>query len=147
MEPRLPRPTRDDYFLQMLDLTAARSTCARRAVAAIVVDEYHHVLSTGYNGVPSGLPHCSDDVACPGAKDRPGQTDNCWAVHAEVNALLQADVERARTLYVSCTPCFVCAKAIANTPIRRVVVREAYADDRGLAIFLAAKIRLDVVVR
>lgn len=49
------------------------------------------------------------------------------AVHAELNAILQcASIERARTLYCSCTPCFECAKVILNTNITRVVVREPY---------------------
>jgi dCMP deaminase len=54
------------------------------------------------------------------------------AVHAEQNALLQcAQLFKAHTMYVSCTPCFTCAKMILNTPIKQVVVAGSYADDEG----------------
>lgn len=125
----------DDYFAEIVRLVAARSTCARRQVGAVIADEKGHVLATGYNGVPRGLPHCADGAPCPGAADPPGDTRRCWAVHAEQNALLQCHrLDLARTLYVSCEPCFTCAKLIANTPIRRVVVLEPYADPDGAAV-------------
>jgi dCMP deaminase len=127
-----PRPTYDTYFIQMLELVAARSTCVRRAVGAIIVDEGHHILATGHNGVPSRFPHCTDTPG-PGATDPRGDTRNCFAVHAEANALLQCSrLDLAHTLYTSCAPCFECAKLIANTPIRYVIYHRVYADARGV---------------
>lgn len=135
----MKRVSLDDYFLKMLDLVASRSTCARRAVAAIITDGDGHILSTGYNGVPAGLPHCVD-VPCPGA-DRPSgvDLDLCEAIHAEQNALLQCHrLDLARVLYCSVVPCYPCAKLIANTSIAKVVVKESYAaahSDRTLKLF------------
>lgn len=127
----LTRPSRDSYFIQMLRLVASRSTCLRRSVAAIITDEDGHVLSTGYNGVPRGFPHCIDSP-CGGEQDAPGKTDRCLSAHAEQNALLQCSrLDRAATLYVSVAPCFTCAKLIANTNIKRVVYSGDYADERG----------------
>ena len=130
------RLNKQEYFLAMLKLVAARSTCVRRAVGAIITDKDGHVLSTGYNGVPRDFDHCTS-VNCEGAKDKPGDTSNCMAVHAEQNALLQCcDLSRAHTIYTSCVPCFVCAKMIANTNIEMVVCETDYADKRGLMVLL-----------
>jgi len=138
------RLSHDEYFLQMLELVAARSTCTRRAVGAIITDVYNKILSTGYNGVPRGMVHCID-VACIGAIDLAGDSSRCEAVHAEVNAILQCSaIERAHTFYVSCTPCFTCAKMICNTSIKRVVVLEPYADQAGQTMLSRARIEIIV---
>lgn len=126
----MDRPSRDQYYAEMVAVAAKRSTCPRRAVGAIVVDERGVVLGVGHNGVPRNVPHCGDRGSYCLAQDAaPGVTSACWAVHAEVNALLQcSDVERAHTMYVSATPCFACAKVIANTAIKRVVALEDYRE-------------------
>lgn len=143
------RLSHDDYYLQMLGLLAQRATCARRSVAAILVDRNHRVLSTGYNGVPRTFPHCKEDgVHCPGALDAAGDTRRCMAVHAEVNAMLQcARLDEARTIYVSCTPCFSCAKMICNTSITRVICLEPYADELGQAALDQAGIKVVIMER
>jgi dCMP deaminase len=128
------RPSHDDYFLDMLELVAGRSTCARRAVGAIIVDQQHRILATGYNGVPTHYPHCTE-TPCPGAEDPPGDTRRCYAVHAEANALLQCSrLDLAWKLYASCTPCFSCAKLIANTSIVKVVCHVSYNDLTGVEL-------------
>src|SRR6266403_2848207 len=127
----MTRPSLDETYLKILPIQAQRSTCARRQVAAIITDARGVVLGTGINGVPINFPHCTNDP-CPGAMDKPGNNENCRAVHAEQNAIMQAGdrIEKARTIYCSVTPCFACAKMICNTPIQRVVVSEPYADER-----------------
>lgn len=138
------RPSHDDYFLKILELVAARSTCARRAAGAIIVSEHNHILATGYNGVPQHFPHCIESP-CEGVEDEPGNSSRCLAVHAEQNAIIQCDrLDLGRTIYVSCTPCFTCAKMIGNTLIRRVVGQETYADRTGLAVLLKAGITVDI---
>lgn len=103
------------------------STCARRQYMALILDDLGHILGTGYNGGPRGMPHCLNG-ACPRAQsDVPPRSvyDTCIAIHAEANALLHSDYTARRTggctLYVNGTPCFGCAKLIANGNIRRVV--------------------------
>jgi dCMP deaminase len=138
----MTRPSRDEYYLKILDLVAARSTCARRAVGCIFTDAVGHVLSMGYNGVPVGWPHCTDRP-CKGATDEPGQTDRCMAIHAEDNALLQCHrLDLLHTAYVSTTPCFQCAKRLCNTPLRRLVYVEDYADTRGGELLRYRKVEL-----
>lgn len=138
------RLSKVDYFLQIVPLVATRSTCSRRAVGCIITDIEGHVLSMGYNGVPKDFVHCIDHP-CPGASDGSGDNSNCIAVHAEQNALLQcSNLNRAYYLYVSCTPCFICAKMIANTNIKQIIVLEPYADGRGVDILKKAGIDYQV---
>lgn len=130
----LNRLSKEEYFLSLIPHVASRSTCARRAVGCIITDKEGHVLSMGYNGPPKNLSHCTDHP-CAGANDSSGDNSNCIAVHAEQNALLQcSSLDRAYYLYCSCTPCFVCAKMIANTNIIKVMILEDYADQRGCSI-------------
>ena len=139
------RPNIDSYYLAMLPLIASRATCPRRQVAAILVDECGKLVSIGYNGVPTGLPHCID-TPCAGAGDASGDTSRCIAIHAEVNAMLQAQASRRRphTLFCSTTPCFNCAKMLIAEGVRRVVALSAYADERGLALLSQAGVQVDV---
>lgn len=146
----MSRLTHDRYYLQMLELVAARSTCGRRAVGAIIVDQGHYILSTGYNGVPRRYPHCLDtggvhDRACVGRGDPSGDSARCFAVHAEQNALLQCSaLERAWKLYTSCAPCFTCSKLIANTNIKIIVALTDYPDELGRDVLSAAGVSLTV---
>ena len=132
----------DEYYLRTLQLLAQRSTCIRRKVACIITTENGVVLSTGYNGVPRGIFHCLE-APCAGANDPPGDTNRCLAVHAEQNAMLQCtQLDKAHTMYVTCTPCFTCAKMIANTNVRVVICLEHYADERAADVFNQSGITL-----
>ncbi len=123
----------DDYFLKLAKLTATRTTCLRRAVGCVLVDESNRVLATGYNGTPRGFPHCNEGHPCPGATAPSGQAlDSCYSVHAEQNALLQCgDVNRIRTCYVTVSPCVTCVKLLLNTGCQRIVFAERYAHDEA----------------
>lgn len=134
------RKSRHHYFVEMLLSVRSRSTCLRRAVGAILVDSDGRILSTGYNGTPRGFAHCTSERPCAGAYDQKGDSSRCFAVHAEQNALLFCHrLDLAHTLYVTDTPCFTCAKLIAQTPIQRVVTIGIYPDELGRQI-LAGKL-------
>lgn len=107
---------------------ATRGTCVRRQVGGIAVNHRGHVLSTGYNGVPSGVPHCRDGTPCPGARAASGtDLDSCLAVHAEVNLLSQCrDVWEIDTVYLTASPCFSCVKALITSGCQRIVFIEEY---------------------
>jgi dCMP deaminase len=138
------RPSLDDVYLRMLDILARRSTCARRQVAAILVDQFGRYVGSGYNGVPIGFPHCTD-LPCEGSNDPHGDNRNCMAVHAEQNAIMNSfGPDAVDTVYCSCTPCFECAKLLANLRnLKRVVVNEPYADKRGLLVFQLRGIQVE----
>ncbi len=87
------RPSYDEYFMEMAEIVSERSTCLRRKVGALLVKD-RHILSTGYNGAPKGLKHCSE-VGCIREKmDIPSgeRHELCRGLHAEQNAIIQAAV-------------------------------------------------------
>ena len=91
-EPLVKRPTWDEYFMQMAELTAQRSTCLRRHVGAVIVQD-KHVVATGYNGAPKGVAHCAEIGGC--LREKMGipsgeRHELCRALHAEQNAIIQA---------------------------------------------------------
>ncbi len=49
----------DEYFMQICDIVAARATCDRKHVGAVIVRD-RHILSTGYNGSIPGASHCDE---------------------------------------------------------------------------------------
>jgi dCMP deaminase len=143
------RPDKDTYFLRMAELVATRSTCLRRAVGAVAVSARGHVLGTGYNGVPSGFPHCNHHDpfhetgyphACAGATAPSGTAlDTCNALHAEQNMLLQCkDVYEIDTVYCTTEPCITCTKLLLNTSCRRVVFLDCYPSG-GREIWLSRR--------
>ncbi len=127
------RPSWDSYFMQIAQVAASRSTCLRRQVGAVIVKD-KQILSTGYNGSPSGLRHCGEVGCLRQSLDIPPgeRTEICRAVHAEQNALLQAAkhgvaIEGA-DMYTSVQPCVQCTKMIINAGIRRVIYARPYPD-------------------
>lgn len=137
------RPSIDEYFTQMATLVASRGTCARRLVGCVLTNRHRHVIATGYNGVPSGLPHCrgaGDGGQCSGAAAAPGQSlDACMAIHAEQNALLQCpDMQDIETAYVTASPCITCTKLLLNTSCRRIVFSEEYPHPSARDLWLQA---------
>ena len=134
----------DDYFLKMAQLASLRSTCARRLVGCVLVDSKSQVVATGYNGVPSGFTHCID-VPCIGANAPSGtRLNECKAVHAEMNALLQLQSTDTLTAYLTVTPCFDCAKVLANSNVKRIVAALWYPQAEVKEILEEANIIVDV---
>lgn len=131
------RPNIDEYYMNLLPHVSDRSTCGRRAVGAILTTTGGKILSAGYNGVPSGSPHCTEHP-CIGRNDNKGDSSRCLAVHAEQNALLQCmRLDLAGVMYCSIVPCFSCAKMILNTNITKIVVGGKYpGDDNGFQLLV-----------
>ena len=117
----------DDYFMTMALIAGARSTCQRRSVGCVILDENNHVMATGYNGTPRGMSHCLDHP-CPGVGLPSGEgLDVCQATHAELNALIQCRNTMAiRRLYTTAKPCVQCIKSIMNTGCDEIVFYEDY---------------------
>ncbi|CAA7599737.1 dCMP deaminase [Acididesulfobacillus acetoxydans] len=127
------RPSWDDYFMQLAQVVAGRSTCLRRQVGAVIVKD-KRILSTGYNGSPSGLKHCAELGCLREALNIPSgqRTEICRAVHAEQNALVQAakhgiSIDGA-DIYTTVEPCVLCTKLLINAGIRRAVFLLPYPD-------------------
>lgn len=138
----MSRISRHQLFMGIAELSARRATCFRRAVGAIIVHD-NRPVSLGYNGPPSGEPHCTG-ATCPveGVCKR--------SIHAEVNA-----IERCRSLftysftgsmYVTESPCPSCADMIAHGTrlihIDRVYYLHEYRLTEGLSILLRAGVEV-----
>ena len=140
-----PKSTRgrvewDDYFMNIANVVASRSTCDRKFVGAVIVRD-RTILSTGYNGSIRKLEHC-DEIG------HMMENDHCVAtIHAEANAILQAAKNGVcidfATIYTTASPCWSCFKMIANAGIRRVCYGEFYRDERIFSI--AKQIGIDLV--
>ncbi len=146
------RPSWDEYFLEMAHLVAKRSTCLRRSVGAVLV-ENKRILATGYNGAPSGLKHCVD-IGCLRQKlNIPSgeRHELCRALHAEQNALIQASLYgisvKESTLYATNQPCVICAKMLINAGIKEIVIASGYPDKMALGFLKEAKIKVRTVKR
>jgi len=131
----IDRPTLDEYFMEIAIVVAKRSTCLRNQVGALFVKN-KRILSTGYNGAPSGLDHC-DVVGCAREGVASGtRHELCRAVHAEQNAIIQAALHgisiEGATLYCTHQPCVLCAKMMINARVTKVVYQQSYPDQTAL---------------
>lgn len=142
------RPSWDEYFMEMAELTAKRSTCLRRQVGAVIVKN-KHIIATGYNGAPRGIAHCAEKGGC--LREKLGvpsgqRHELCRALHAEQNAIIQAatlgqSIEDA-SIYITHQPCVICAKMIINAGIKRIVVKEGYPDELSVEILDEAGLKI-----
>ena len=140
----------DSRFMQMVDLIASWASCykSERKMGCVIVKN-KRILTTGYNGAPSGIRTCMEKGECMRVqKGIPSghQGQLCYAVHAEQNAMIQAaklglSVDGA-TLYVTHHPCSICARLIINAGIARVVYRCDYPDDFSKELLAEAGIQM-----
>lgn len=130
----MSRKSWKDYFMEITELVASRSTCDRAFVGCILVNDDNRIVSSGYNGSVSGNPHC-DDV---GHTMRDG---HCIAtIHAEMNALLYCAKEgisvKGCTAYVTHFPCLNCTKALIQAGIKAIYYKNAYRVDEYAVLLL-----------
>lgn len=120
------RISRDEMFTEILKTVEKRSSCKRKQVAALIVKD-GRIISTGYNGPPSGM-NCTDCIG-----------PHCnRSVHAEINAIVFAakygvSIDGA-TMYCSYSPCVNCTKAIINSGIKELIYVNTYEDTTGLGL-------------
>ena len=144
------RIDKENYYLNIAQTVAGRSTCLRRCYGAILVKS-DEIISTGYNGAPRGRRNCVDLGRCTReALNIPSgeRYELCRSVHAEANAIISAarrDTLGA-TLYMACvapetgelipgsTSCSMCRRLIINAGIRRVVIRDTERDYRVVEV-------------
>src|SRR4030081_1796906 len=116
----------EEVYMRMAEELAKRSTCARLQVGSVITTpDLTQVLGIGYNGNAKGLPNRCDST----------QPGNCGCIHSEQNALIKAGAGVPGTgMFVSASPCVMCAKMIINTNVVRVYYRQAYRDPAGLDV-------------
>jgi dCMP deaminase len=150
MDMKVGRPDWDGYFMEIATIVAKRSTCMRRNVGSLIVKD-KRILSTGYNGAPTGLGHCVD-VGC--VRERlgiaPGERHElCRGLHAEQNAIIQAAYHgvsiNGAVLYSTHLPCSICIKMVINAGISRVAYLEGYPDALAVDLMTESGIVLEQV--
>ena len=129
------RPSWDDVWSSTAKILSERSYDPRHKVGAIIVTgDNTQVLAVGYNGNYSGGPNEVESSL-------PGESG---LIHAEINALLKLDYinPKRKSMYVTLSPCKMCAKAIVNSGINEVVYCEEYRDTSGIQILQNAGVKV-----
>jgi len=134
------RPGWDEYFMEIARTVATRATCPRASVGAVLTRE-RRILTTGYNGAPRGVSHCSD-AGCIMVDG------HCLrATHAEANAIVQGALHgvslEGATAYCTHQPCSGCSKLLISAGVVRIVYRDAYPDPVASMLLAEAKVLLE----
>ena len=128
------RPNWDEIWMQFARLVSKRSYDPRHRVGAVIVtSDNQQVLSIGYNGNYSGGPNETESEV-------PGESG---MIHAEINALIKLDynIPKNKKMYITLSPCRMCAKAIVNGGIDEVIYDEEYRDTSSLDILKTAGVK------
>lgn len=142
----MSRATWDQTWMSVADAVAQRSPCVRAQAGAVIVTVSNRVVATGYNGFPAprrtNPTSCDERTGCERAKSGPADPHSyldCIATHAEANALLFCDraAREGGTIYVTTNVCWECAKLVANSGLKRVVMRDdrAYRPNAQVSTF------------
>lgn len=118
------------HYMQIADLTSHLSYATRLKVGCIVVKE-HRIISSGYNGTPSGWDNTCENLLEDGStKTKPE------VIHAEANAILKLarnhDSGNGAAMFITHAPCIDCAKMIYGAGIKKVYYRKIYRNDDGI---------------
>ena len=146
------RPNWDEYFMKIAHLVSERSTCLRRKVGAVLVKD-KRILATGYNGAPRGITHCEvsgclrEKLGVPSGE----RHELCRGLHAEQNVLLQAALHGVSTkgasLYITVTPCLICAKMLINAGVTEIVFEGDYPDKMAKDFLKEAGVKLRRIIK
>ncbi len=136
----MSRPTWDSIWIKFAHDIAERSPDPKHKVGAVVINDTNtQVLSIGYNGDQKG-----------GENERESmEVGKSGFIHAEINALIKCDFNYhgKKKMYLTLSPCRMCAKAIVNAGIDEVVYAEEYAESNGLDILKEAGITVKAYSR
>lgn len=146
----MARTSKENYYLDIAQTVAERSTCLRKMFGAIIVKN-DSIISTGYNGAPRGRKNCSDLGVC--FRDKMGiprgeRYELCRSVHAEANAIIAAPREQmlGATIYMACldsktgelvpgtSSCMMCKRQVINAGIEKIVIRDTKDEFRVIEI-------------
>lgn len=129
----------EEVYMRMAEELAKRSTCARNQVGSVITDaELTQVLGIGYNGNARGLPNRCDS-------SEPGR---CGCIHSEANALIKAGAQTpGKVMFVTVSPCVMCAKMVVNSNVAKVFYRNAYRDPTGVETLRAGGVAVELYDR
>lgn len=136
----MERLDKNNYYLNIAETVARRSTCLRKAFGAVIVKN-DEIIATGYNGAPRGRKNCSDICSCIRNElnvPRGERYELCRSVHAEANAIISASRQEMinSILYLvgldidsneyvkNSSSCSMCKRLVINSGIDKVIVRD-----------------------
>ena len=142
------RISKDQYFMKIAEVVSLRSTCIKRKVGAVLIKD-SHILSTGYNGAPTGFNHCTPETCVRKDLEPGNQPELCRGVHAEINCIIQAaihgtSIKGETTLYSTTFPCMSCLKLIINAGINRLVYKHGYNMENKVKEEMVNESKLDI---
>lgn len=129
------KPSWNEIWMSLTEMIAQRSHDPRLKVGCVVVTEDNTtVLGLGYNGDESGGSNEPDSL-------EPGKSG---FIHAEANALLKVNYgdHRNKKMYLTHSPCPVCARMIVNSGIKKIIYINDYRDEKGMHILKKAGIEI-----
>jgi dCMP deaminase len=133
------RPGWDEYFMTIAHQVATRATCPRASVGAVLVRE-HRILTTGYNGAPRGVAHCTE-AGCIMRDNHCVRT-----THAEANAIVQGALHgvslEGATAYCTHQPCANCSKLLISAGVVKIVYDRPYPDEVAQELLAEAGVAL-----
>ena len=141
----------DKRFMQLAELIGTWTNCVRpeRQIGAVVA-RGEDVLGMGYNKVPTPLQSCTDKGVCYRKQhnvESGTHQELCYSICAEQNAISQALKEHCdlsgATIYISHTPCAICARWIISVGIKRIVYHTPYTDKFALQLLKEAGVQLE----
>ena len=140
----------NNFFMEIAEKFSTLSTCGRLKVGAVITKN-NRIISTGYNGVPSGLQHCCEihkgiDFSIPENNEKHKQFSAQYELHAEQNAIVEAAKNgialNGSILYTTVEPCDYCRKLIAQSGIKKVFYRYKYDRNNKESDLIAEKLGL-----
>ena len=146
----MKRIDKNNYYLDIAEVTLERATCIRRKWGAVIVKN-DEIISTGYNGAPRGRKNCNDLGYCMREKlniPRGERYELCRSVHAEQNAIISASRKDTidATLYIvgvnandgsyvsKSMPCAMCKRVIINSGIKNIILRDTKDEYREILV-------------
>ena len=144
------RPSWDDYFMTIANSVRTRSTCLRRQVGAVIVKD-RRILTTGYNGPPMGISHCTSENCIRTKLNIPSgeKHELCRGLHAEQNAVVQAAYHGVSicgaSIYITHQPCSICTKILINSGINHFLFKSPYNDTLAEEIILEANVKITIL--
>ena len=135
LQPVPERIPLEEVYLRMAEELAKRSTCARLQVGTVITTpDLTQVVGIGFNGNARGLPNRCDS-------DEPGR---CGCIHSEQNALIKAGAQLpGKVMFVTSSPCVMCAKMVVNCNVAKVYYRTGYRDAAGLQVLEQAGVEVE----
>ena len=126
------RPSWDEYFKEIVQVTSKRSPCDRLKVGCLLVHK-NRIISQGYNGF---LPDCPHESIVRNNHEQA-------TIHAEQNAICDCAKRGVSTLesivYVTHYPCIICTRLLLASGISEIKYIEDYKNDELVEYFCKQK--------